>query len=66
MNNTLGYHRKMAAVVLGEDSRAVKYLDKKIEEHTTETKSGSDEKVLISEEQMVLLLFQVHNGTGSV
>lgn len=54
---TLGYHRRMSAVVFGEDSPAVKFLDKKI----AESPNGENEKVLVSEGQVVMLLMSLHN-----
>jgi hypothetical protein len=56
--NTLGYHRAMAAAVFGEDSHAVKFLDKKI----AEIPDGANEKVIVDERQMVALLTQIHYG----
>lgn len=56
MSGTLKYHRQMCAVAFGEDSRATKYLDKKIEEQ------GEEEEVLIDERQLVYLLMEIHMG----
>ena len=46
----------MAVAVFGEDSPAVKFLDKKIEEQ------GENEEVIADEGQMVYLLGQIHIG----
>lgn len=54
---TLGFHRAMAGVVFGEDSPAVKFLDKKI----AECPNGENEKVLVSEGQIVMFLMSLHN-----
>lgn len=56
---TLGNHRKLAIAVLGEDSPAVKFLDKKIEEQ------GEDEEVIVEEGQMVHMLMGIHLGVYS-
>lgn len=53
---TLGYHRAMAGVVFGEDSPAVKFLDKKI----AECPNGENEEVIMPEGQLVMLLMQLH------
>lgn len=54
---TLGYIREMAAVVFGPDSPAVKFLDKKI----AESPNGEKEEVLVSEEQLIMMLWQLHD-----
>jgi hypothetical protein len=56
MNKPLSYHRKMAVVVFGEDSAAVKFLDQKI----ADAPHGENELVFIHESQMVHLLIQLH------
>ena len=57
-NATLGNHRNMAAAILGQDSKAVAFLDKKIEE----SPNGADEEVIVEEGQFVHLLFAIHLG----
>lgn len=54
MGNTLGYHRKICASLFGEDSAATKFLDQKIAEQ------GEDAAVIVSEEQLVFALSQMH------
>ena len=49
-NSTLGNYRKLASVIFGEKSTAVKFLDKKIEEQ------GENEEVIQDETQMIYLL----------
>lgn len=57
MGNTLGYHRKICASIFGEDSAATKFLDEKI------AKQGEDAEVIVSEDQLVFALSQIHlNG----
>ena len=56
MGKTLGYHRRMCAVVFGEDSPATKFLDKEIAEH------GEDEEVLCEESQLISALSEMHFG----
>lgn len=56
--NTLGYHRAMSVALLGADSKAVAWLDKKI----AESPNGEDEEVVAAESQVVYLLMQIHNG----
>lgn len=55
---TLGGHRKMAVAFLGEDSKAVQFLDKKIKD----APNGEDEEVIIEEGQFVHLLLGIHIG----
>jgi hypothetical protein len=57
-DSTLGAHRKMAVAVFGKDSPAVKFLDKKI----AESPDGEKEEVIVPEEQLVMLLGQIHLG----
>jgi predicted RNA-binding protein (virulence factor B family) len=57
-NNSLGFHRDMSAAVFGEDSNAVKFLDKKI----AESPKGRDEEVVAEESQVVYMLMQIHEG----
>lgn len=57
-NNSLGYHRKMSAVIFGEDSPATKYLDKKI----AEAPNGENEEVIVPESQLITALMCMHNG----
>ena len=47
---TLGDYRDLFAIIAGEDSRPVKFLDNKINEQ------GRDETVLADESQMLYLL----------
>lgn len=56
MSKTLGYHRKMCAMVFGEDSPATKYLDEKI------AKLGEDEEVIVDEGQLIFMLQEMHFG----
>ena len=51
-NATLGNYRKMAAVVFGEESKPVKFLDDKI----AASPNGANEEVIADERQMVCLL----------
>ena len=53
---TLGNYRKMAALFFGEDSDAVEFLDKKIEEQ------GEDQEVIADERQMINLLYTLTYG----
>lgn len=55
-DSTLGSYRKMAVAVFGEDSKAVKFLDKKI----AESPNGEDEEVIVEESQAVAMLGQLH------
>jgi len=55
--STLKYHRDMAVAVFGEESSAVKYLDKKI----AESPNGPNEEVLVDERQIVFMLMNLHN-----
>lgn len=60
-DSTLGSYRKMAAAVFGEDSKAVKFLDKKI----AESPNGEDEEVIVEESQAVAMLGKLHiEGLG--
>lgn len=54
-DSTLGEYRKLSAVVFGEDSGAVKFLDKKIAE------TNANEEVHADEQQMIYLLM-AQNG----
>lgn len=56
MGETLGYHRKMSAVVFGEESPATKYLDAQIKKH------GENEEVLVDEGQLIFALQEMHFG----
>jgi hypothetical protein len=56
MGETLGYHRKMSAVVFGEESPATKYLDAEIKKH------GENEEVLVDEGQLIFALQEMHFG----
>lgn len=55
---TLGNYRKLTALVFGSDSKAVEYLDQKIEE----APNGAEEEVLADERQMIALLLQIDEG----
>jgi len=54
--STLGNHRKIAASLFGEDSKAVAFLDSKIKE----SPNGENEEVLSDEGQFVNLLAKLH------
>lgn len=54
---TLGNTRKMAVAAFGEDSEAVKFLDKKIEQ----APNGENEEVVVPESQMISLLLHINN-----
>lgn len=49
---TLGNYRKLARVIFGNDSKAVKFLDDKI----ADSPNGENEEVIADERQMVHLL----------
>lgn len=49
---TLGNYRKLAALMFGEDSKPVKFLDDKI----AASPNGANEEVIADERQMVYLL----------
>lgn len=59
--NTLGFHRKMAAIVFGEESPAVAYLDEKIKDDP----SGMYGEIIVDEGQLVLLLFALDKTGGA-
>jgi hypothetical protein len=52
MDSTLGSYRRLSAVCFGENSEAVKYLDKMI----AESPNGVNEEVIADERQMIYLL----------
>lgn len=54
-DSTLGNYRKLASIVFGSDSNAVKYLDKKI----SESSIGENEEVIADESQMVYVLSHI-------
>jgi len=54
-DSTLGSYKKLTAIVLGEESAAVKYLDNKI----AQSPKGENEEVLADESQMLLMLFSL-------
>lgn len=54
--DTLGFHRDMAAKLLGEDSPAVAYMDEQI----AKAPRGRDEEVISAESQVVGLLINMH------
>ena len=54
---TLGNYRRLACVVFGEESKAVKFIDEKI----AESPDGENEEVIADEGQMVYLLGTIHN-----
>jgi len=54
-DSTLGSYKKLTAIVLGEESAAVQYLNKKI----SESPKGENEEVLADESQMLLMLFSL-------
>lgn len=54
-NSTLGNYRKLATGFFGENSNAVKFLDKKI------NKQGENEEVIKDERQTILLLAHLTN-----
>ena len=49
---TLGFYRDIAKVLIGEDSKAVAFLDKRIESNP----NGRDEVVVQAESQMMYLI----------
>lgn len=51
-DSTLANYRKLAAAVFGEDSKAVAFLDKKIED----SPNGDAEEVLVDEGQMIQMM----------
>ncbi len=54
--DTLGFHRDMAAMLLGEQSPAVTYMDAQI----VKAPNGRDEPVIAPENQLVHLLLTMH------
>ncbi len=50
--STLGTYRKIAAVLAGEDSRAVRFFDEKI----ANAPHGADEEVIAAESQVLYLI----------
>ena len=52
-DSTLGTYRKLALLVGGEGSLAVKFLDKKIAEQ------GADQEVIAAEDQMIKLILDL-------
>jgi len=56
-DSTLGNYRKLSAAFFGEDSDAVKFLDKKI----LESPNGEKEFVVAPESQMMYLLSTMVN-----
>jgi hypothetical protein len=54
--STLGTYRKIAVALTGEDSKAVKYFDKKI----AESPHGADEEVIAAESQVIHLIFSIN------
>lgn len=55
---TLGSHRKLAAIAFGEDSKAVKFLDKLI----SDSPNGENEEAVADEGQMIYVLARIHAG----
>ncbi len=55
---TLGNYLKLATVVFGKESKAVKFLEEKI------SKDRENDEVIAPESQMVYLLGQIHLGKG--
>lgn len=54
---TLGNYRKLALLLeFDENGKAIKFLDTKI------AQSGENEKVIVSEAQMIALLFKIDEG----
>ena len=58
MTDTLGFHSDLTKTLLGEDSKAVAFLNQKIEQ----SPNGREEKVIAHESQMIALLMAIHNG----
>ena len=52
---TLKDYRNLAKLTFGEDSKAVAYIDRKIDEQ------GEDEPVIQDDSQMLMLLHSIHN-----
>lgn len=57
-DSTLGNYMILTRIFFGEGSKAVAYLQKKIDE----SPNGVDEEVVADESQMVHLLGQIHIG----
>jgi len=55
-DSTLASYKELATAFFGSDSKAIAYLDKKIEEQ------GADEEVIADENQMIALLANIHYG----
>jgi hypothetical protein len=55
VNSTLGEYKKLTTAVFGEESSAVKFLEKKIKE----APNGEHEQVLQDECQMIVLLLNI-------
>jgi len=55
-DSTLGEYRKLTVALLGEDSSAVKFLDKQI----ADSPGGKGEEVIAAESQMMYLLMNIH------
>lgn len=49
---TLGNYRKLATALFGQESKAVKFLDGKIDQ----SPNGENEEVIVDESQMIYLL----------
>lgn len=58
LDATLENYRKMSVLVFGEDSAAVKFIDKKI----VASPNGAKEEVLADESQMIYTLFSLEEG----
>ena len=57
-DSTLATYRKMAIVLTGENSKAVKFLDEKIKEDP----DGDQGEVIVSESQMMYFLIKTSLG----
>lgn len=54
--STLELYLAMCKIIFGSNSRATKYIEKKI----LEAPNGKEEEVLQTEDQMINLLLQIH------
>jgi hypothetical protein len=57
---TLGNYKKMAVIVFGEQSPAVRFLNDKIKE----SPNGENEEVIADESQVIYLLGNMHVNEG--
>lgn len=60
LDSTLGNYRLLTMAFFGSESKAVAWLDKKIEE----APNGKDEEVIANERQMLAVIVTIHNGAS--